>query len=146
MKKHFAFFSAAVLFLAIALGSCNNQVDGCTDPLSTNYDPAATNDDGTCQYATNTANNEAAIVFWFKQSTASAFINNRGITSFNFIIEGVLAGTHSLSIVDATGPACDAANHVTVKKTVPQNSLQYKDYVMTSQAGDTIITGQFSKA
>ncbi len=144
MTKHISLFSATLLFLALTLGSCNNQIDGCTDPLATNYDPAATNDDGSCQYSsTTTTNDEAAIVFWIGQASSNAYINNDGITAFNFIIDGVSAGTHSLSIVDASAPACDAANHVTVKKTVPQGTLQYKPYVMTSQTGDTIITGQF---
>lgn len=32
-------------------GTVNQTVRGCTDPLATNHDPAATEDDGSCQYA-----------------------------------------------------------------------------------------------
>ncbi len=30
--------------------SCSNVVLGCTDPLASNYNPAATIDDGSCLY------------------------------------------------------------------------------------------------
>jgi len=38
---------AVLLFSAY---SCNAQVPGCTDPRATNYDPSATENDGSCQY------------------------------------------------------------------------------------------------
>lgn len=42
----------AILFLFIAL-QAQAQVSGCTDPLSANYNPNATVNDGSCQYATS---------------------------------------------------------------------------------------------
>ena len=36
-------------------GSCTySPISGCTDPLAQNYDPAATVDDGSCVYAPTT--------------------------------------------------------------------------------------------
>ncbi len=50
----------AILLLGVIIGtvlSCSNAdgsggdpVDGCTDPAAMNYDPAATQDDGSCEY------------------------------------------------------------------------------------------------
>ena len=31
-------------------GVCVTSIDGCTDSTATNYDPAATTDDGSCTY------------------------------------------------------------------------------------------------
>lgn len=144
MKKHFSFLMAIVCCIAIAFASCNNQqVSGCTDPNAINYDPDATQDDGSCQYNNNNnTNNTAGIVFWFTASSAASYMSD-SITSLNFIVDGVNEGTHNLAVTDASAPACDAANHVTIKRTVPQNTVQFIPYVITSQAGDSIIVGQF---
>jgi hypothetical protein len=166
MTKTYSFFAVAVLFLALAFSSCQNQVDGCTDPNASNYDPNATHDDGSCTYAVNgctdptatnynpnatvndgscqySTNNEAGIVFWFSQLTANSYIGNDNITSFKFVVDGVDEGTHFLNIVDSSAPACDAVNHVTVKRTVPQGTVQFIPYVMEDQNGTARITGQF---
>lgn len=45
-----AIFSAALLFFQKNAGA----QPGCTDPLATNFDPAATSNDGTCQYPATT--------------------------------------------------------------------------------------------
>ena len=37
-------------------------VDGCTDPIAINYDPAATNDDGSCIYPISGCTNATASV------------------------------------------------------------------------------------
>jgi hypothetical protein len=143
MKKNISFFAALILF-AVAFSSCQNQVAGCTDPDALNYDPDATQDDGTCQYNNNNNNNnEAGITFWFSQYTADKYIGYDSIYSFKFIVDGVNEGTHSLYVTDSVAPACNAANHVTVKRTVPQSTIEFHPYVMVDQDGDTIITGQF---
>ena len=52
MKGHlFVFFLAVILLRPSAIFS---QVPGCTDPLATNYNAAATQNDGSCQYAAAT--------------------------------------------------------------------------------------------
>jgi hypothetical protein len=143
MAKYLSFFSIALLFMGLAFTSCQNQtVDGCTDPSALNYDPDATQDDGSCQYASN-PNNEAGIIFWFTETTVNKYIDYDSITSLKFIVDGVVEGTHSMYVWDAAAPACDAANHVTVKRTVPQGTVQFFPYVMEDQEGDTIITGSF---
>lgn len=45
--------AAFTMLFSFSISSCNN--DGCTDPLATNYDEKAKNDDGSCEYeAVNT--------------------------------------------------------------------------------------------
>jgi hypothetical protein len=44
-----ALMVVAALFLTIGMTGCKKE--GCTDPLSTNYDPDAKKDDGSCIYA-----------------------------------------------------------------------------------------------
>ncbi len=39
-----------VLVFQITLVACQAQTPGCTDPLANNYDPSATQNDGTCTY------------------------------------------------------------------------------------------------
>lgn len=34
----------------LAFNGCNKNIDGCTDSTATNYDPDATNDNGSCLY------------------------------------------------------------------------------------------------
>lgn len=53
MKK--SSFFIALAFSMLVLNSCEeDEVSGCTDPNSSNFDPNATTDDGSCVYA-NTA-------------------------------------------------------------------------------------------
>ena len=50
--------STTIVFMAlllISVASCNKK--GCTDISAENYDPEATENDGSCEYASNTNNN-----------------------------------------------------------------------------------------
>jgi hypothetical protein len=51
MSKHLRPLFFTALFL-LSLFYASAQVTGCTDPLSTNYNPLATVNDGSCSYAT----------------------------------------------------------------------------------------------
>ena len=141
MTKYISLFSVAILFLALVFSSCQNQVDGCTDPAALNYDPDATNDDGSCQYAAP-VNNTAGIIFWMTQSSANSYLGD-GVTALKFIIDGTLVGTHSMGNFDATAPICDVPNRITTKRTVPNGQIQFVPYVITDQGTDTLITGSF---
>lgn len=52
VKKLF-FINAIALVSIGSFSSCKKE--GCTDPLATNYNPAATKDDGSCELASNPA-------------------------------------------------------------------------------------------
>jgi hypothetical protein len=47
---HRILLSMAGGVLLLGADSCNAQVTGCTDPLANNYDPSATENDGSCTY------------------------------------------------------------------------------------------------
>lgn len=47
----------SLVILVYSFYSCNSNVDGCTDPTATNYDPNANNDDGSCIYPIVNNNN-----------------------------------------------------------------------------------------
>lgn len=40
----------SILFFCLIISSANAQISGCTDPISTNYNPNATVNDGSCVY------------------------------------------------------------------------------------------------
>lgn len=40
----------AILLVCQQITNGNGQILGCTNPSATNYDPAATQDDGSCLY------------------------------------------------------------------------------------------------
>lgn len=48
-----------VILLVVHVGNC--QVSGCTDPLSTNYNPAATVNNGSCTYASASVSPVASV-------------------------------------------------------------------------------------
>ena len=52
MKRLFVFVFAVAL-----LGSCNKDIEGCTDPRAYNYDPSATIDDRSCHFQRPCSNN-----------------------------------------------------------------------------------------
>ena len=58
-------------------GDCADQpIYGCTDPEALNYNPTATDDDGTCAYIPECSDEETAVVI---QTTASDSLNDLGI-------------------------------------------------------------------
>ena len=140
MTRNISFIAVALLLAGLAFGGCQNQVDGCTDPNALNYDPNATQDDGSCQYSNTNTNNEAGIVFWHRESTSNNYLNS-GTNSLRIIVDGVVEGTQSMLAFDAAAPACNAANRITVKKTVPNGTTQLIPYFMKNQDEDTLISG-----
>lgn len=64
--------------MLIAVSGCKKTeviVWGCTDPSSTNYNPAATDDNGTCQYT-------GRVVFWYNSIGSDATVNCGGQTGY----------------------------------------------------------------
>lgn len=66
-----------LLMSAFIFTATGCKKDGCTDPLSLNYDPDAKNDDGTCEYPT-----EGELHFHFHSSLgSSAFVFDQDVTT-----------------------------------------------------------------
>ena len=70
-----------ILGFGLGLASCEKDepiptpVYGCTDPASTNYNPSATDDNGTCEY-------EGNVVFWYNSSGSNATVYVGGKTGY----------------------------------------------------------------
>ena len=63
--KHLKLF--LIPFILITFVACEDEKEGCMDPISLNYDPKAEKDNGTCQFAG--PNGSTEIVFFPKQGT-----------------------------------------------------------------------------
>lgn len=75
MKKN---LFALLLIIGVVLTSCSKEpvkVFGCTDPTSVNYNPSATDDNGTCQY-------EGNVTFWYDTNGTTATVNVGGETGY----------------------------------------------------------------
>lgn len=84
MKKQIIFF---LLIGVISFQYSCSPDDGCTDPLATNYNPDADNDDGSCQY-TGATPAEIAVPPIFDQTLPAPYIpTNNPLT-----VEGIELG------------------------------------------------------
>ena len=75
MKKN---LFALLLLVGVVLSSCSKEatkVFGCTDPTSVNYNPSATDDNGTCEY-------EGNVTFWYDSNGTDATVNVAGETGY----------------------------------------------------------------
>jgi predicted extracellular nuclease/plastocyanin len=77
---------------------CAVDTGGCTDPGASNYDPAATTDDGTCVYIPNLTIQE------IHNGLVTGQVNTSGIVTAVYGPSGSLAGNASYSIQNGTGP------------------------------------------
>jgi hypothetical protein len=67
-----------VIFLLLFITNTFAQISGCTDPLSTNYNPAATINDGSCAYATASVAPAASVALPATVVETSALITWNG--------------------------------------------------------------------
>lgn len=56
------------ILISFFTGSCSNEVEGCTDPNSPNYNPEATKSNGDCAYPSQT---KKVVCFYFNDSDNS---------------------------------------------------------------------------
>jgi hypothetical protein len=109
MKTVISFF----IFFSLAAGltitnSCakNDNITGCTDKDSRNYDPVAGKDDGSCLY-------EGSVVFWYSQSASNSLMAD-GATALTFFIDGEIIGTTPTTNFWRVSPVCGQAGSVSI--------------------------------
>jgi len=97
-----------ILFFAVTAIVMFNACDksGCTDPDSTNYDPNAVKDDGSCKY-------EGQVIFWYDNNTKMKLLNS-GLITLNYFIDGYKKGTVAVTKYSATEPNCGQSGLLTV--------------------------------
>ncbi len=101
----------------IPFSSDPNAVFGCTDPVASNYDPAATSDNGTCVFTcalevTNIAINPTTCVGTNNGSINITTTGGQGQVSFSLngsnpilapVYNNLAAGTYTLTVADQQG-------------------------------------------
>ena len=89
-------------------GSCTYDVSGCMDNLATNYDPNATIDSGTCEYDFSDSNiNQMTRICTCEDNP----IDNTGQPNNSFACNGGQPLGIPLRFSDATPPAINLINH-----------------------------------
>ena len=124
-----------LLSLLITTTTSCKKVEGCTDNIAKNYDALAEVDDGSCTY-------EGKVVFWYIESVSDYLINQRGITSLSYSVEGELEGSSSSSVFYNYAPDCGDNGTITVIRDLgTSKSKQYSYKVEDPIDGEVVWEG-----
>ncbi len=130
-KFNTAFWGVALVVSALSFAGC--QVDGCTDADAVNYDPAADNFDGSCEY-------EGEIVLWYGQA-ASAELQDWQSASLNFYVDGQIVGSTATNQYWTSAPDCGANASITITKDMGKATALAATYEVVDDWGDTWWSG-----
>ena len=125
--KSILFFSLCCIVLA----GCS--VDGCTDANATNYDPAADNFDGSCEY-------EGEVVFWYGEATSQALLAIYS-NSLSFYVDGQIQGSTAASQYWTAAPDCGQNGSVTITKDLGNSTALASTYEVIDDYGDLWWSG-----
>jgi hypothetical protein len=120
-----------MLSLIVVLSSCHKE--GCTDPMSDNYDAEATTENFTCSY-------NGDLVFWSTIVTRDSLIN-LGHTMLRFELEGVLVDSMATSSFSASSGDCNSAGAKTISRTMVGNIERTYKYRVKGNGFATIYEG-----
>ena len=113
--------------VVLIAGSCEKK-PGCTDPTAVNYDKAANEDDGTCEF-TYTED----ISFWFNESRSTTYLA-AGVTSLTVYLDDVSVGTIDPSKW-VIGPECFGENRLTITYDMGLESSKNVECIIRDQSG-----------
>lgn len=118
-------------FGSALLAGCS--VDGCTDANATNFDPAADNFDGSCQY-------EGEVVFWYGEATSNALISIYS-NSLSFYVDGQIEGSTATSQYWTGAPECGQNGSITITKALGASTALASTYEVIDDYGDLWWSG-----
>ena len=119
------------LLVAVALTGC--QVDGCTDANAVNYDPAADNFDGSCEY-------EGEIVLWYGEAVSTELLDWES-ASLSFYVDGQIVGSTATSVYWTGAPNCGDNASITITKDLGNSTSLAATYEVIDDFGDTWWSG-----
>lgn len=120
---------AFLLFFLFSISQIQSQISGCTDPLSKNYNPKATINDGSCKYKNK------KLKPFFSNKLSSDVVETSGLIAFDNLL-----WTHN-DDTDTHIYGLDAAGEI--KKKIKLEKVINTDWEEISQDSSYIYVGDF---
>lgn len=105
-----------LLIAGVLVVSCKKK--GCTDFNATNYDTAASKDDGSCTF-------EGSVVFWFDDTT-SATMYASSTMRMDIMMDNVVIGSLNWNQYTSAAPNCGISGYT---ETIDMTSIATKDQI-----------------